>query len=215
MGVATWEDWIDELNGIGDTLPPIKSFKDMLADPPQLASELICGILRVGNKMIITGDSKSGKTCLTQELAIDIAEGRTWLNKYKCMKGKVLYLNFEVKEASMFERFRKIYDQIGGAKSPQNLDIWIRVLLALWTTYLVRLFASVGMALCRYHPDPIQDSRRRRNSADINSATKWASARDRCFGDNHHRERLSGREEGHRQRLRLRVFAKTLMRLSI
>lgn len=124
LGVATWEDWIDELNGIGDTLPPIKSFKDMLADPPQLASELIGGILRVGNKMIITGDSKSGKTCLTQELAVDIAEGRTWLNKFKCMKGKVLYLNFEVQEASMFERFRKIYDQIGGAKCPQNLDIW-------------------------------------------------------------------------------------------
>ena len=124
MGVATWEDWIDELNGIGDTLPPVKSFKDMLTDPPQLASELICGILRVGNKMIITGDSKSGKTCLTQELAVDIAEGRSWLNKFKCKQGRDLYLNFEVQEASMFERFRKIYEQLGGAKCSQNLDIW-------------------------------------------------------------------------------------------
>jgi len=124
LGARTWLDWIDSLNGINDTLPRIKIYGEMLDDPPQLAEELIAGILRVGNKMIITGDSKSGKTCLTQELAIDIAEGRPWLNKYKCMKGKVLYLNFEVQEASMFNRFRLIYDHIGGCRERDNLHIW-------------------------------------------------------------------------------------------
>lgn len=124
LGAKSWLEWIDSLNGIDDTLPPIKTFGEMLQNPPRLADELIAGILRVGNKMIITGDSKSGKTCLTQELSVDIAEGREWLGKFQCKQGKVLYLNFEVQEASMFERFRKIYQAIGGAKYPNNLHIW-------------------------------------------------------------------------------------------
>jgi RecA-family ATPase len=124
LGCKSWLEWIDHLNGITDALPPIKTFGEMLDNPPQLAYELIAGILRVGNKMIITGDSKSGKTCLTQELAVDIAEGRKWLGKFQCKQGKVLYLNFEVQEASMFERFRKIYKSIGGCTEKNNLHIW-------------------------------------------------------------------------------------------
>ena len=110
LGVATWEDWVDELNGIGDTLPPILDFWEQMQDPPQLSPELIGGILREGNKMIITGESKAGKTCLSQELAVCIAEGKPWLGKFKCEQGKVLYMNLEVEEASLFCRFKTIYD---------------------------------------------------------------------------------------------------------
>ena len=81
-----------------------------MQDPPQLSPELICGILREGNKMIITGESKAGKTCLSQELAVCIAEGKPWLGKFKCEQGKVLYMNLEVEEASLFYRFKTIYD---------------------------------------------------------------------------------------------------------
>ncbi len=60
--------------------------------------------------MIITGESKAGKTCLSQELAVCIAEGKPWLGKFKCEQGKVLYMNLEVEEASLFYRFKTIYD---------------------------------------------------------------------------------------------------------
>lgn len=110
LGVATWEDWIDELAGVNDDLPPILDFWEQMQDPPQLSPELIGGILREGNKMIITGESKAGKTCLSQELAVCVAEGKPWLGKFKCEQGKVLYMNLEVEEASLFYRFKSIYD---------------------------------------------------------------------------------------------------------
>ena len=110
IGCSSWAEWLDELAGINDDLPPILDFWDQMQDPPQLSPELIGGILREGNKMIITGESKAGKTCLSQELAVCIAEGKPWLGKFKCEQGKVLYMNLEVEEASLFYRFKTIYD---------------------------------------------------------------------------------------------------------
>lgn len=110
IGCASWEEWIDELNGINDDLPEISNFGNQMQNPPQLSPELIGGILREGNKMIITGESKAGKTCLSQELAVCIAEGKPWLGKFKCEQGKVLYMNLEVEEASLFYRFKTIYE---------------------------------------------------------------------------------------------------------
>jgi len=126
IGCSSWEDWLDELAGINDDLPPILDFWDQMQDPPQLSPELIGGILREGNKMIITGESKAGKTCLSQELAVCIAEGKPWLGKFKCEQGKVLYMNLEVEEASLFYRFKTIYDanewKIG--TNSHNIHTW-------------------------------------------------------------------------------------------
>lgn len=109
IGRKSWLDWIDFIEGVDDDLPPLISFADQMENPPELSEELISNILRVGNKMIITGDSKSGKTCLSQELAVCLAEGKPWLDKFQCKQGKVLYINLEVQEASLFERFKRIY----------------------------------------------------------------------------------------------------------
>lgn len=113
LGTSSWEEWIDSLSGIDDDLPPLVSLWEQAKDPPKLSPELITGILREGCKMIITGDSKAGKTCLSQNLAVCIAEGRQWLGSYECQKGKVLYINLEVEEASLFRRFRSLYDSLG------------------------------------------------------------------------------------------------------
>ena len=110
IGCSTWEEWLDELAGITDDLPEVKNLWDQAKEDPQLSPELIGGVLREGNKMIITGESKAGKTCLSQELAVCIAEGKPWLGKFKCEQGRVLYINLEVEEASLYHRFRAIYD---------------------------------------------------------------------------------------------------------
>ena len=109
IGCESWDKWIDYIGSLDDDLPEILDFFNQLEDPPQLSPELIGGILREGNKMIITGESKAGKTCLSQELAVCIAEGKPWLGKFPCAQGKVLYINLEVEEASLFQRFRSIY----------------------------------------------------------------------------------------------------------
>ena len=127
IGCSSWNDWIDFLEGIDDDLPALVTFAAQRKDPPKLSEELIANILRVGNKMIITGDSKSGKTCLSQELAVCLAEGKPWINKFQCKQGKILYINLEVQEASLYERFNRIYSANKWKvtrKGEENIVIW-------------------------------------------------------------------------------------------
>lgn len=106
-----------------DRLPPIMTLAELAKRPPKLSPVLIDGILRKGNKMIINGDSKSGKTCFAEGLAVSIASGLKWLNRFQCKQGKVLYLNFEVQGSSMYHRFMKIYDRLD-IKPSENLELW-------------------------------------------------------------------------------------------
>lgn len=127
IGCDSWLDWMDAINGIDDDLPPIANFWEQLQNPPIKAPELIGGILREGCKMIITGESKAGKTCLSQGLAACIAEGKPWLGKFKCEQGPVLYINLEVEEADLFDRFESIYKANGWEfteESCRNLHPW-------------------------------------------------------------------------------------------
>jgi hypothetical protein len=127
IGCKDWKDWMDYLAGIDDNLPQIVTFAEQRQNPPEEAPELIGGILREGNKMIITGDSKSGKTCLSQELAVCIAEGKPWLGEFKCEQGAVLYLNFECQESSLYKRFECIYKENGWKYTKQgmkNISVW-------------------------------------------------------------------------------------------
>lgn len=127
IGCASWLEWIDYIEGIDDDLPALTSLRDQLSDPPELSPELIGGILREGCKMIITGDSKAGKTCLSQNLAVCIAEGLPWLGKFPCEQGKVLYINLEVEPASLFYRFKAMYHAMEmkiSEKGGQNIQLW-------------------------------------------------------------------------------------------
>lgn len=109
IGCSSWLDWLDHVRGVDDDLPSMRSLWEQAQDPPELSPELISGILREGCKMIITGESKAGKTCLSQNLAVCIAEGKPWLGKFQCQQGKVLYINLEVEEASLYKRFESMY----------------------------------------------------------------------------------------------------------
>ena len=127
IGCSSWLEWIDYIEGVDDDLPPILNFWEQVKNPPELSPELISGILREGNKMIITGESKAGKTCLSQNLAVCIAEGKPWLGKFQCQQGKVLYMNLEVEEASLFHRFSSLYKEMGlnfTEKSCSNIRPW-------------------------------------------------------------------------------------------
>lgn len=127
IGCASWLEWKDLVEGVNDDLPEILDFWDQVQNPPELSPELIGGILREGNKMIITGDSKAGKTCLSQNLAVCIAEGKPWLGKFKCEQGKVLYMNLEVEQASLYHRFVQIYKALDieiSETNASNIHLW-------------------------------------------------------------------------------------------
>ena len=117
-----WEDYIK--NGLEDeVLPDIVSYADIIDNPPPLKPVLIFGVLRKGHKMIISGASKSGKSFALIDLATCVAEGMPWLGK-ECAQGKVLYLNFEIDDASFGERVRKVYEAKGWTPTAENIEVW-------------------------------------------------------------------------------------------
>ena len=106
-------------------LPGMISLADVWDHPPELAPELIDGVLRVGHKMIISGPSKAGKSFLMIELAFALAEGMNWLGNH-CAQSKVLYCNMEIDGASFIRRVQKVYAAHGMNHGihPKNFTIW-------------------------------------------------------------------------------------------
>jgi len=125
IGCESWDEWIEYIEGINDDLPDPEDFSKILEDLPELAPELIQGILRKGHKMLLSGGSKTGKSMLMIQLAIAIATGGHWLNKY-CAQGKVLYVNLEIDRASFSRRIAEACQQraIEPEKLKNNLIVW-------------------------------------------------------------------------------------------
>lgn len=111
IGKRSWDEWREWVEEENDTLPEEEPLGD-LSDLPDLAPELVEGLLREGHKMLIAAPSKAGKSFLLQELAVCIAEGRPWLGR-KVRQGKVLYVNLELDAISCKHRFRDIYEAMG------------------------------------------------------------------------------------------------------
>ena len=107
VGCASWDAWLEYNKSNAEELPNIVPLSEALIDPPPLADVLIDGILRKGHKMLISGPSKAGKSFFLMELAIALANGDTWIG-FQCRKSRVLYVNFEIDEASCINRFIEI-----------------------------------------------------------------------------------------------------------
>lgn len=115
-----------ELDDEDDDFPDIESIGDINREDIKLKPELIEGVLREGHKMLIAGPSKAGKSFSLIELCIAIAEGIQWMGRFQCKQGKVLYVNFELDEASCCHRF---VDIRAAMNLPLNdniskIDIW-------------------------------------------------------------------------------------------
>ena len=124
IGKATfteWKEWVESLN---DDLPDPDSLSAVWDNMPNLADELIYGVLRKGHKGLIVGPSKAGKSYGLIELCCSIAEGKPWMG-FPCAQGRVLYVNLELDGASCLHRFRDIYRALGWEpRNIGNIDIW-------------------------------------------------------------------------------------------
>lgn len=125
IGKGSWEEWEEYIEDISDNLPEFENLETLLQNPPQLADELIEGVLRTGHKMLISGASKTSKSFMLIELAYAIAEGMKWMGK-RCKQGKVLYVNLEVNRASCINRISEVYKAFGMSSDnhANNIDIW-------------------------------------------------------------------------------------------
>ncbi len=124
IGTKSWDDWQKALAANTDDLPPIVSYSDYDSDSLELPEALIDGVLMPGQKMIISGPSKAGKSILMMELGAAITEGTEWIG-FKVQQGKVLYVNLEIAERSCVRRIRKIF-KAHGIAHPHGDDfkIW-------------------------------------------------------------------------------------------
>lgn len=125
LGFQNYEQWQEWVENETDELPDPEEFSEVWDNPPELAPELIQGVLRKGHKMLLSGGSKTGKSMLMIQLACAIASGGHWLNK-KCDKGKVLYLNLEIDRPSFLKRVIEVCKRKGYSKDDiqDNLSIW-------------------------------------------------------------------------------------------
>ncbi|MBR2096580.1 MAG: AAA family ATPase [Prevotella sp.] len=125
IGKESWNEWVEYIESINDDLPDPEDFNDIWEDLPELAPELIQGVLRKGHKMLLSGGSKTGKSMLMIQLAIAIASGGHWLNRY-CEQGKVLYVNLEIDSSSFARRIAAACKQRGITpdKINHNLRVW-------------------------------------------------------------------------------------------
>ena len=125
IGKGSWEEWEEYIEDISDNLPEFENLEKLLQNTPQLADELIEGVLRTGHKMLISGASKTSKSFMLIELAYAIAEGMNWMGK-RCKQGKVLYVNLEVDRASCINRISEVYKAFGMnvGNHANNIDIW-------------------------------------------------------------------------------------------
>lgn len=111
MGKASWDEWKEWVEESNDTLPEEDALED-LDNLPDLAPELIKGILREGHKLLLAAPSKAGKSFMLQELCVCVGEGRPWMG-HDVIQGRVLYVNLELDPISCKHRFKDIYDALG------------------------------------------------------------------------------------------------------
>lgn len=119
IGKRSWDEWREWVEEENDTLPEEEPLGD-LTDLPDLAPELIEGVLREGHKMLVAAPSKAGKSFLLMELAVCIAEGIPWLGR-NVRQGKVLYVNLELDPTSCKHRFADIYNALCNCTNGDNV----------------------------------------------------------------------------------------------
>lgn len=124
IGKESFEEWQEYIEELNDDLPEFESLADYENNIPELAPELINGVLRKGHKMLIAGPSKAGKSFALIGLSIAIAEGGKWFG-WDCRQGKVLYINLELDKNSCINRFNDAYNTLGySQKNWNNIKIW-------------------------------------------------------------------------------------------
>lgn len=93
--------------------------------PVVLAPELVDGMIRRGDKVCITGASKSFKSFNMIEFACALATGDRWLGHY-VHEGRVLYVNCELRAESFRARVLAVMSamHLDPERVAANFDVW-------------------------------------------------------------------------------------------
>lgn len=134
-GFRSWGEWQDWVAEEASGLPEIVSLSDVSV-MPELAPQLIHGVMRDGQKGMLTGPSKAGKSFALIELAVAVCRGWDWMG-HGCSRGRVLYVNMEIQQPSFYHRVADVYsamkrlhgeevpaDRARAIRELSDLDVW-------------------------------------------------------------------------------------------
>lgn len=124
IGASSFQEWIDTVEI--DELPEYESLASICENPPELPPETIRGILRKGEKMVLTGPSKAGKSFALISLCVALATGSYWMGRIKCLTQRVAYINFELTREAAAVRLLDVWKELRSADTEgmENLCIW-------------------------------------------------------------------------------------------
>lgn len=124
IGAKSYKEWSD--NFILDELPEYESLADIFENPPELPPETIQGVLRSGEKLVLTGPSKAGKSFALIQLAVALATGSWWMGRFKCSTQRVVYINLELTKANAAVRLLDVWKELrkDSKEGLENLSIW-------------------------------------------------------------------------------------------
>jgi hypothetical protein len=84
------------------------TYGEIVDEHPEEPEEIVGGVLRRGETLVLAGGSKFGKTTTIAGLAICIATGAKWLGKFQCRQGRVLVVDNELFKGTISRRYRTI-----------------------------------------------------------------------------------------------------------
>lgn len=95
---------------------------ELLQDTPDVEF-LVEGILPVGRMMLLSGLSGEGKTWLSLDLALSVAQGSRWLGHYACRQGKVLVIDEESGHVLLKKRLSRLMSAAGIEEDDSACDV--------------------------------------------------------------------------------------------
>jgi len=117
-------------------LPPFMSLAELGEEFCQEPRLLIAGsdeederdgaLLARGELMVLGSASKVGKTWMGIELALSVASGRKWLDRFICKRGRVLYINMELGGNAFVTRTEMMMQKRGIAlpEVQDGISVW-------------------------------------------------------------------------------------------
>lgn len=105
------------------SLPPIIDAATFCFSELVEPDQLVEGLIHKGTKVMIGGGSKSFKTWVQLDLGLCVCYGITWMGR-NIIPGRVLFINFEIKEAFFQRRIRKICESRGITQTQGKFDVW-------------------------------------------------------------------------------------------
>jgi RecA-family ATPase len=133
-------------------LPDIIHLGQLLDKPQEIPQPLIKGLLYRGCKMVLGSSSKGRKSWVLIDLGMSCASGRPWLG-FPVIKGRVLYVNFEMTEWMLIERMQKIADDRGLPLQSirENFDVLnLRGFAADFSTLIPQIITKIKVRSAPY-----------------------------------------------------------------